>query len=60
MQEYIRAAETLRKIDEIRKQQEKVFEMAKNFAVNSTTIKKTLKNLCFEVADIMKCERLAL
>ncbi|MDV6377035.1 sensor domain-containing phosphodiesterase [Sporosarcina sp. GW1-11] len=60
MQEYIRTIETLRKIDRIREQQEIVFEKAKYLAVNSATIKNLLENLCYEVSNIMKCERVSI
>ncbi|AXH98372.1 sensor domain-containing phosphodiesterase [Sporosarcina sp. PTS2304] len=52
--------ETIRKIDAIRKQQEQIFEKAKNHAVNSDTIKETLEKLCAEVSAIMKCDRVSI
>ncbi|SKA95435.1 sensor domain-containing phosphodiesterase [Sporosarcina newyorkensis] len=52
--------ENLHKIDAIRVQQERIFEKAKYCAVNPKTIKETLENICFEVSQIMDCERVSI
>lgn len=60
MQQYGSITETLRKIDAMREQQEQIFKMAKTFAVSDQTIKKTLENICYDVSQIMGCERVSI
>ncbi|WP_153732446.1 sensor domain-containing phosphodiesterase [Sporosarcina obsidiansis] len=60
MQKNVEIIGTLRKIDAIREQQEQIFTKAKYFAVNEKTIKETLETICFEVSQIMNCERVSI
>ncbi|WP_301109022.1 EAL domain-containing protein [Sporosarcina sp.] len=60
MQKHDEMAQTLQKINAIRQQQEQVFKMAKYYAVSEETINTLLEQICFEVSQIMKCQRVSI